>query len=100
MKMGIVFRRLRALVEQSGTATPAEIASLDRLVAGGDQADVTAVGLEVAIRDTQAAMDNFMEALFDGLTEAESLEMLGDESVKSILCVRDQIVSLGKLTSL
>lgn len=100
MRMGIVFRLLRALVEQSGAATPAEIASLDRLVASGDQADISAVGLEVAIRDTLAAMDGFMEAMFDGLTEAEALEMLGDESVESILGVRDQITSLERLTSL
>ena len=98
MKIGLVFRALRSALAR--TASPAEIASLDRLVASGDDADIAAVALEASIRDTLIAMDGLMQALFAGLTDAQAQEMLSEESVEQIYGCRDQVASLGGLTSL
>ncbi|MGC4151512.1 MAG: hypothetical protein QM628_00340 [Propionicimonas sp.] len=85
------FRGLRTIIQARNG--PAELASADRLVAGADQLDVSMASLSLSVSDTLGAMDGLLAAVFDGLTEEESIQMLQDESMQTILGARDRIAT-------
>lgn len=92
MNFGLIFRALRAY---PAGWTPAEMASLDRLVAGGDDVDCRMQTLQVSVSDALAAMDAFNAALFDGLTDEEAMQLMADPDCEGIFRMRDVIAQLG-----
>ena len=90
---GAVFRDLRGKI--ATRAVPAELASADRLVAHADEADVQLAMLLVSCNQTLAAMDQFLAATFDGLTDEEQMQMLCSDELGVILGARTTITDIA-----